>query len=206
VIPRSVEFLGSGCLSHCYSLSSISFESDSRLTRIESQAFPPFNRKIVIPSTICFVAYDAIPTVSRLVLIYPDLYPEFNRWRELRKREIDIDFRRVLRVGLGFVDLKAYIVNLQAFEEGFVESGCDEIGNAKYQREEDGCLMIVTSIDVSDCFEQNRIEHAIENLVNMRHPCINNPIGFVLPTDSGGIGEMNILRLCSGFCSLAEVI
>jgi hypothetical protein len=39
VIPRGVETLGSQCFSSCKSLSSISFESNSQLKRIESSAF-----------------------------------------------------------------------------------------------------------------------------------------------------------------------
>jgi hypothetical protein len=38
-IGRDIEILGSSCFSSCTSLSSISFESDSRLTRIDSNAF-----------------------------------------------------------------------------------------------------------------------------------------------------------------------
>jgi hypothetical protein len=39
MIPRNIETLCSGCFSNCPSLSSISFESNSQLTRIESGAF-----------------------------------------------------------------------------------------------------------------------------------------------------------------------
>jgi hypothetical protein len=39
IIPRHVQILCSYCFSDCSSLSSISFESDSELTRIESNAF-----------------------------------------------------------------------------------------------------------------------------------------------------------------------
>jgi hypothetical protein len=38
-IGRHIEILGSYCFSSCKSLSSITFESNSRLTRIESKAF-----------------------------------------------------------------------------------------------------------------------------------------------------------------------
>jgi hypothetical protein len=39
VIPRNVEVLGPSCFSDCESLSSITFESESRLTRIDTHAF-----------------------------------------------------------------------------------------------------------------------------------------------------------------------
>jgi hypothetical protein len=38
-IPRTIEILGSSCFQRCESLSSISFESNSRLASIESFAF-----------------------------------------------------------------------------------------------------------------------------------------------------------------------
>jgi hypothetical protein len=50
VIPSSVEILGSSCFSRCQSLSSISFESNSRLTRIDSTAFSSSSlQSIIIP-------------------------------------------------------------------------------------------------------------------------------------------------------------
>jgi hypothetical protein len=50
VIPRSVEILCSSCFYSCESLTSISFESNSRLTRIESNAFSSSSlQSIVIP-------------------------------------------------------------------------------------------------------------------------------------------------------------
>jgi hypothetical protein len=38
-IGRNIEIVGSNCFSHCISLSSITFESNSHLKRIESAAF-----------------------------------------------------------------------------------------------------------------------------------------------------------------------
>jgi hypothetical protein len=39
LIPRNVEIVGLRCFSSCKSLSSITFESNSHLTRIDSRAF-----------------------------------------------------------------------------------------------------------------------------------------------------------------------
>jgi hypothetical protein len=53
LIPRNVEILGSNCLSYCKSLSSITFESNSRLTRIESETFSSSSlQSILIPRNV----------------------------------------------------------------------------------------------------------------------------------------------------------
>jgi hypothetical protein len=39
IIPASIEFLGEECFSYCISLSSMTFECSSRLSRIEAKAF-----------------------------------------------------------------------------------------------------------------------------------------------------------------------
>jgi hypothetical protein len=53
VIPNGVEILYSACFSDCESLSSLSFESNSRLTRIESKGFSDSSlRSIVIPCNV----------------------------------------------------------------------------------------------------------------------------------------------------------
>jgi hypothetical protein len=98
-IPRDIEILGSGCFSSCESLLSISFESNSRLTRIESKALPPECDPITLPSAILFIAHDAIGNPSQLSLCDEDSCPEFGRWRRLRQSGIAVDFRRIVRSG-----------------------------------------------------------------------------------------------------------
>jgi hypothetical protein len=52
-IPNNIEILGSRCFSSCKSLSSITFESNSRLTRIESKAFYESSlQSILIPMNV----------------------------------------------------------------------------------------------------------------------------------------------------------
>jgi hypothetical protein len=60
-IPRNVEILGSSCFPYCESLSSISFESNSRLIRIESSVFSSsslqsikIQRNVEILASSCF--------------------------------------------------------------------------------------------------------------------------------------------------------
>jgi serine/threonine protein kinase len=50
------------------------------------------------------------------------------------------------------------------------------------------------------------MENEIENLINLRHPCIAGPIGFVLGIESGILQEFKIIRLYLDGCSLAEVV
>jgi hypothetical protein len=70
LIPRNVEILGSDCFSGCKSLSSITFESDACSTRIESEAFYDSSlQSILIPSTILFIASDAVEIASQILLI-----------------------------------------------------------------------------------------------------------------------------------------
>jgi hypothetical protein len=70
-IPRGVEILCSSCFSYCNSLSSISFENDSRLTRIESGAFYGSALKsITIPRVVeilcssCFSCCNSLSSIS----------------------------------------------------------------------------------------------------------------------------------------------
>jgi hypothetical protein len=63
-----IEILGSQSSSSWRSLSSISFESNSQLKRIESGVLDLPNIENVILSTIQFVAFDAIVNPSRIRL------------------------------------------------------------------------------------------------------------------------------------------
>jgi hypothetical protein len=71
----------------------------------------------LIPSTILFIASDAIDTASQIRLFDGDSCPEFDRWLQLKKSDIVIDFRRIQRVGFDLPCLGDYIVDLSGFEE-----------------------------------------------------------------------------------------
>jgi hypothetical protein len=71
VIWRDIEILCSSCFSFCKSLSSITFESDSRLTRIESNAFSRSSlSSIVIPRNVeilcseCFSFCESLSSIT----------------------------------------------------------------------------------------------------------------------------------------------
>jgi hypothetical protein len=115
-IPGDVEILGSGCFASCRSVKFVSFESNSRLKRIESKTFPPDFGQITIPSAVLFVAHDAIGNPSRLSLCAEDSCAEFGRWRGLRQSGIAVDFRRIVRGGAW----GRHRLDLTGFEEGSV--------------------------------------------------------------------------------------
>jgi hypothetical protein len=55
-IPSSVEFIGENCFRGCESLCEITFESGSKLQRIEEEAFRLNNLKMIeIPSSVEFI-------------------------------------------------------------------------------------------------------------------------------------------------------
>jgi hypothetical protein len=67
-IPNSAEVTGSSCFEDCQSLSSMSFQSNSRLTQIEFDASAvSFFETIVIPSQRDILGLDTVPvcTMSR---------------------------------------------------------------------------------------------------------------------------------------------
>jgi uncharacterized protein YuzB (UPF0349 family) len=70
-LPRNIEILGSKCFSHCNSLSSITFESKSHLTRIESEAFSYSSlQSILIPRNVeilgsgCFSNCESLSSIT----------------------------------------------------------------------------------------------------------------------------------------------
>jgi hypothetical protein len=100
---------------------------------------------VILPSTICFVAFDAIPHKFQISMANCDSCVEFDRWRQLRESGIAVDFRRIFRIDSDFGCEDNYLIDLSVFEDG---SGLDEIdGNLSeiYRRSEDGSLVIVNS-------------------------------------------------------------
>jgi hypothetical protein len=84
--PNNVENVGSRCFSDCKSLSSITFESNSHFTRIESEAFSFSSlQSIIIPSTILFVASDAVYPSLQISLVDECSCPVLDRMAEGEK-------------------------------------------------------------------------------------------------------------------------
>jgi hypothetical protein len=172
------------------------------LTRLESQVFNGLDFAIIIPSTVLFVASDIISNFSHIFISDRDFYPEFDRWKQLRQSGISIDFRRILRVGSGLINLSDYQIDLAVFEEELKTTGLGLNLSGKYQRLADGSMFVVQSThrlkSVGSC--------TLENMLNLRHPCIAGPIGFVVQIESDSQEELKIVGLSVEGDSLSEVI
>jgi hypothetical protein len=160
----------------------------------------------LIPSTILFIALDAIENISKIRLIDEDSCPEFARWLQLIGSDIRVDFRRIERVGLSLSSLKDYHLNISEFEERSMicESGAES--NRIYDRVEDEFLVVVKSIALRGGVEETEIEKEIEKIINLRHPCIAGLIGFVVGIETGILQELKIARLYFEDSSLSEVV
>jgi hypothetical protein len=164
------------------------------LTRIESEAFDQSSlQSILIPSTISFIASDAVDIASQIRLIDGNSCPEFDRWLELKRSGIAIDFRRIQRVGFDLPCFGDYIISLSAFEQLSLIWSSDEVRNEIYHRTEDEFLVYLKSKPLSENIEESAIENEIERLINLRHPCIAAPIGFVFPLESGSQAELKVV-------------
>jgi serine/threonine protein kinase len=160
----------------------------------------------LIPSTILFIASDAIDISSRISLVDGDFCPEFDRWLQLRRSNIAIDFRRIQRVGFGLKCLRDYVVNLSIFEEKSMICESNEVPNEIYHRTEDEFSIVVKSMAYSESVRKSEIENELENLINLHHPCISGLIGFVFPIESDNQHELKIVRMYFEGCSLSEVL
>jgi serine/threonine protein kinase len=99
-----------------------------------------------------------------------------------------------------------YIVNVSVFEERSIIGESDEVWNQIYHRIEDQFLVFMKSIPLSEDVNESEIDDEIEKLINLRHPCIAAPIGFIFPPDSDNQEELKIVRLYLEGCSLSEVL
>jgi hypothetical protein len=177
------------------------------LTRIESEAFYKSSlQSILIPSTILFIASDAVDIASQIGFIDENSCPEFDRWLKLKRSGITIDFRRIQRLGFDIPCLEDYIVNLSVFEERSLICESNEVSNNIYHRIEDEFLVFMKSKPHLENVSESEIENELEKLINLRHPCIAAPIGLIFPIESGSRKDLKIVRMYLDGCSLSEVI
>jgi serine/threonine protein kinase len=99
----------------------------------------------------------------------------------LQASGIVIDFRRIRRISLGLGPLSEYEFDLSRFSEESVLNTSGSISTKTYRGCDDGFQIVVKSIGRFKSVESSQIEREMENLVNLRHPCIAGPMGFVLP-------------------------
>jgi hypothetical protein len=119
-IPRNVEIVGSSCFSCCKSVSSISFESNSQLQRIEATGLGQINHRFVLPSTVLFIASNAVDNSFQISLADADSCPEFGQWHQLRASGVVVDFRRSRRIGSGLGALAEYEFDLSRINRTLV--------------------------------------------------------------------------------------
>jgi hypothetical protein len=105
-------------------------------------------------------------------------------------------------MGLYVRCLEDDIVNLSAFEARSLICGSDEVPNEVYHRIEDEFLVVMKSKPLSENVEESQIANEIKKMINLHHPCISAPIGFVVPIESGSRKELKIVRMYLEGCSL----
>jgi hypothetical protein len=209
-IPRSLKILGSSCFSFCQSLSSITFESDSRLKRIEARALQNTSlRSAVIPPTVCYIACNAFPPDCQFSVFGCNSCPELDRWCAERRCDSTADFRRILRLGSGLPCLSECHFDLSVFERSQSVEVVNQCSCELYRRLSDNCQIVVKLIgrfDVEKGGESGtrlEIQNVIEKLMNLRHPCIAAPLGFVVSSNET---ELKIARAYHRIGSLEEVL
>jgi hypothetical protein len=119
---------------------------------------------------------------------------------------IEVDFRCFLSFKWYVPDFRAYEIDLSEFEKRRFLTECNEMLCENYERFEDGFLIFIKSMKISNCFESHKFEKALENVMNLHHPCIIFPIGFVFPTKGYSLQELNIAGLCFESGSLSEIL
>jgi hypothetical protein len=202
-ICSDIEILGSSCFSSCESLSSISFQPDSRLKRIETDVFDGLSLSITVPLTLLFIASDIAEEPSKITIAGLDSCPEYDRWDRVRRSVMGIDFRRIRRFSSGLPSLSDCLFNFSGLIERSELKASDVISTQLYHECDDGHCIIVKSTNLSGCTENCYVEKTIENLMNLRHPCISSVIGVALPT------ELNVLKIFGidlGDNSLSRVV
>jgi hypothetical protein len=177
-IPSSVEILGPSCFAWCSSLSSISFESPSRLARVESRAFADSDVRVVLPSTFVFLAHDAHSNLFQLSPSDPVFRSVFDRWQSVRESGMAVDFRPILKLRPDHPYFKESVFDNTELEEESVLLEVDRSSSRLYRMRRDGSLIVVKSISFSDLISERQTESEIANLVSLRHPLITSPIGF----------------------------
>jgi serine/threonine protein kinase len=109
-------------------------------------------------------------------------------------------------VGFDIPCLGDSIVKFSVFQERSVICDSDEVPKEVYHRIEEEFFGFYEIKDSSANAQNSQIENEIENLINLRHPCIAAPIGFVVGIESGSQRELKIVRMYLEGCSLLEVV
>jgi serine/threonine protein kinase len=159
-----------------------------------------------MPSETCFSSFSVVDIFSQIIFVDGDSSPEFDEWPRLRRSGVRVDFRRTQRVGFDLPCLRDYVVDLLVFEEKSIIGECNEVSNQIYHRIDDELLVFVKSNSFLTSVPESQMENENEKLINLQHPCISAPIGFVLPIESGNLHGLKIIRFCLEGFSLAAIL
>jgi hypothetical protein len=186
-IPGFIKVLEHSCFESCKSLSSISFDLPSSLTRIESLVFQNTNlRDIALPSSVSFISYNAFPGFCKISLQLCEICPEFDQWRFRRERGSNDHFKRSVTLNDALRLVTERNVDLFKFERiGVLEESVNcENSPEMYRRKCDDFEVVLKSFPglTHDKFESSVPE--LEILTRLNHPCITPLFGFVLPSNS----------------------
>jgi serine/threonine protein kinase len=174
------------------------------LTRIESDAFRGSSlESIEFPQNVQFFACNTHRDQYQILLANVDSCPEYGRWQRLRSLGIQMDFRRIRRFNSGLPSRSDCLFDLSGFREGSQLSANEPFLTHKHEERESGFYVVVKSMKVSVSVDITHVERRIENLMNLRHPCISSTIGVVVRSP---LQELQIVREYSSGGSLSEVI
>jgi hypothetical protein len=112
------------------------------LRRIEAAALDRLNHRLILPSTVLFIASNAVRDPFQISLADGDSCPEFGQWQQLRASGVVVDFKRIRRIGSGFGALAEYEFDLSKFNETSVlKQG--PISTKIYERVDDRFRIVV---------------------------------------------------------------
>jgi hypothetical protein len=103
------------------------------LARVESLAFANSYVRVLLPSTLVFLAHDAHSDLSQLSLSDPDFRSVFDRWRRVRESGVAVDFRPILKPRPGYPCFKKSVFDVTELKKSQsflrrIEVRADSIG------------------------------------------------------------------------------
>jgi hypothetical protein len=164
---------------------------------------------VVIPPTLWSIACNAFPYSCPISVFGCNSCPELEQWCARRNRDSLVDFRRVLRLGSELPSLLDCLIDLSMFERSQSVGVANENQCELYRRLSDDLEIVVKLIhhfDIesnSESVNQLEIQNEIEKLMNLKHPCVATPFGFVV---SSRWTELKLVRAYSSIGSLETVL
>jgi hypothetical protein len=108
-----------------------------------------------------------------------------------------------LRFGSSCFEIKSYRFDNSEIEAKGIICESGEIERCVYRRFEDDLLIVVKCLFFQNFLEYGLIEKELEKFINLCHPCLAVPIGFVF---GSGLREIKVLGISSESESLFKII